>query len=95
MDRLQADRERRLPPPRSGGCATSTTPPHGSRVTIDAAGPDDFDADVASINERERRGLSQTAAEFAGLRQQALSRFERLVANPRPDTIRMYLNALG
>jgi len=45
---------------------------------------------------RERRGLSQTAAaELAGLRQQAVSRFERPAANPQLDTIRAYLNALG
>lgn len=45
---------------------------------------------------RESRGLSQTvAAQRAGLHQQAVSRFERPNANPRLETIRTYLDALG
>ena len=45
---------------------------------------------------RERRGLSQrAAAELAGLRQQAVSRFERPGANPQLASIRAYLGALA
>lgn len=45
---------------------------------------------------REHRGLSQSAAaKLAGLRQQAVSRFERPDANPQLETIREYLGALG
>lgn len=45
---------------------------------------------------RQRRGLSQgAAAKLAGLRQQAVSRFERPAANPQLDPIRDYLGALN
>lgn len=45
---------------------------------------------------RERRGLNQAAAaKLAGLRQQAVSRFERPAANPQLGTIQSYLAALG
>ena len=55
-----------------------------------------IDIAILLYRARERRGLSQTAAaELAGLRQQAVSRFERPSANPQLDTIRTYLNALG
>jgi transcriptional regulator with XRE-family HTH domain len=45
---------------------------------------------------RRRRGLSQAAAaKLAGLKQQAVSRFESPDANPRLETIQAYLGALG
>lgn len=45
---------------------------------------------------RERRGLSRAAAaRLAGLQRQAVSRIERPAANPRFETIRSYLSALG
>jgi ribosome-binding protein aMBF1 (putative translation factor) len=45
---------------------------------------------------RQTRGLSQAAAaQRAGLKQQAVSRFERPDANPRLDTVQAYLGALG
>jgi DNA-binding XRE family transcriptional regulator len=45
---------------------------------------------------REHRGLNQAgAARLAGLQQQAVSRFERPSANPRIETVRAYLGALG
>ena len=45
---------------------------------------------------RRRRGLSQTAAaELAGLKQQAISRFESPDANPTLETVQAYLGALG
>ena len=45
---------------------------------------------------REQRGLSQRAAvEPAGLRQQAVNRFERPGATPQPGWIRAYLGTLG
>ena len=54
--------------------------------------------DIAILLNRARRqrGLSQTAAaKLAGLKQQAVSRFESPDANPRLETVQAYLGALG
>ena len=45
---------------------------------------------------REARGVTQTeAASLAGVRQQAISRWERSHPNMRLETLRRYLDALG
>lgn len=45
---------------------------------------------------REHRGLSQAAAaKLAGLKQQAVSRFERPGVSPRFESVQSYLGALG
>ena len=45
---------------------------------------------------REHRGLSQAAAaKLAGLKQQAVSRFEHPGVSPRLETVQSYLGALG
>jgi DNA-binding phage protein len=54
--------------------------------------------DIAILLNRARRqrGLSQAAAaKLTGLKQQAISRFERPDANPRLETVQAYLGALG
>lgn len=54
--------------------------------------------DIAILLNRARRqrGLSQSAAaKLAGLKQQAISRFESPDANPRLETVQAYLGALG
>lgn len=54
--------------------------------------------DIAILLNRARRqrGLSQAAAaQLAGLKQQAISRFESPDANPRLETVQAYLGALG
>ena len=54
--------------------------------------------DIAILLNRARRqrGLSQAAAaQVTGLKQQAISRFERPDANPRLETVQAYLGALG
>jgi transcriptional regulator with XRE-family HTH domain len=48
------------------------------------------------IRVREARGLSQKdVAEALGITQQAVSKFERLDADPRLSTIRQYAHAVG
>lgn len=54
--------------------------------------------DIAILLHRARRqrGLTQSAAaSLAGMKQQAISRIESPDANPRLETVRSYLGALG
>jgi transcriptional regulator with XRE-family HTH domain len=72
-----------------------STLPEAERTEIEIAGAS-IDLAILLYRAREELRLTQAAAAAkAGLAQQAVSRLEQPPANPRFDTLRRYLGALG